>query len=188
MVERDLYRSEIMKTAIITIIIVLLVGVSNVKASSPPWGGTGTYTFGDEDPFFAHGEIYDTASLDIVGGSFGSLHCFDYSTVEMFDGIGDYIYGRESSKINLYGGTLDSLGGFDNADITMFVESYTIELDPFIGYEARLTGNWFYDPGTFDILIYDGSLSHVAVEIVPEPSTLVIFGIGALMILKNRKT
>lgn len=171
-----------MKTAIVTIMsVVLTVSVSNVWASSPPWGGDEHYTFGDEDPFFVHGEIYDSASLDIVGGSFGSLHCFDYSAVEMFDGAGDYIYVRESSTINLYGGSLNSLGGFDNADITMFVENYNIEMDPFIGYEARLTGNWFYDPGTFDILIYDGSLSHVAVEIVPEPSTLMLFGLGALL-------
>jgi hypothetical protein len=181
-------RSEIMKKAIITIMSVVLVMIaSNVQASSPPWGGDEHYTFGDEDPYFGESYIYESASVDIVGGTFGALHAFDYSAVSMFDGTGDRIWANEFSTIELYGGTLNSLAGFDDADITLFVESYSIEADPFIGYDARLTGSWFYDSGTFDILVREGSLSYVTVEIVPEPSTLVFLAFGTIMFLKNHK-
>ena len=182
------FKGRVMNKITITIIaLAFLMGFGRAQAESPPWGGDEHYTFGDEDPFFVHGEIYETASVDIIGGSFADLHCWDYSKVYMYAGTGDFIFGNEFSKINLYGGTLNNLGSYDNSEITLFVENYNIELDPFIGYDARLTGSWFYDPGTFDILVRDGSLSHVTVEIVPEPSTLAIFALGALVLLKNQK-
>jgi len=160
----------------------LSVGFCNVPASSPPWGGDGHYTFGDEDDPFAESYIYESASVDIIGGTFGALHAFDYSAVYMTAGEGNRIWSHDSSTVDLYGGTIDVLAGFDDAEITMFVESYTIEMDPFLGYDARLTGSWFYFPGTFNILVREGSLSYITVEVVPEPATILLIGLGGLIL------
>jgi len=120
--------------------------------------------------------------VDIIGGSFGALHSWDYSHVAMFDGVGSRIWGNDFSTIELYGGTLNSLAGFDDAEITMFVESYTIELNPFLGYDARLTGSWIGNNGNFDILVHDGGLPHI--NFVPEPSTVAVLALGGLLLRK----
>jgi hypothetical protein len=165
--------------------VAFVMSVSNVQAESPPWGGDGHYTFDDDDPWFAHGSIIENASVDIVGGSFGALHSFDYSTVRMSGGVGDIIWGYESSTISIYGGSLNTLAGYDNTDITLFVESYTVELDPFLGYDARLTGSWLNDGGTFDILVRQDSMPHI--HLVPEPTTMMFFGLGGLLLRRIRR-
>ena len=66
--------------------VLCLLVAGSALASSPPWSGTGTYTFDDTDPYFVESGIYDTATVNISGGSFGALHAYDNSIVNMIAG------------------------------------------------------------------------------------------------------
>jgi len=187
-VSTKIRRSNEMRTAIITIMsAVLVMSVSNIKASSPPWGGDEHYTFGDEDPFFAHGAIYESASVDIVGGSFGALHSFDYSAVYMTGGVGNMVWANDSSTVDLYGGSLTNLVASEESEITLYVDNYEFNPDSYVGYEGVLTGTWINNGGDFEIFLpRQGTLSHITFEYVPEPTTLGLLALGALFMRRWR--
>jgi len=179
-----------MRTAIITIIMFLSVGFCRVQGSSPPWGGDGHYTFGDEDPFFTHGEIYDTASVDIVGGSFADLHCWDYSTVTMTGGEATSgILVNDSSTLYLSGGTIPYLDAEQFGMIHFYVDNYNFDPDTYINFDGLLTGTWANSNGDFEILIGGGTWSpaHVNIVVVPEPATIIFFGFGCIFLKRMRR-
>jgi len=171
-----------MKTAIIAIIMFLSVGLCNVQASSPPWGGDGHYTFGDEDPFFPQGSIFDFATVEITGGSFGELGCYQESTVNMIDGIATIGFAaRDNSTINLYGGSIYAIDILDSPNVNLFVDSYIFNPDSFLGWD-QVAGTWLNDNGNFDILIREGQFQYI--NIVPEPCTVAVLALGGLLLRK----
>jgi hypothetical protein len=177
-------RSEIMKTAIIAIIMFLSVGFCNVQASSPPWGGDEHYTFSDDDPYFVESSIGEFASVDIIGGSFGSLHCFNYSEVYMNAGTGAWIQAYDQSKLYLSGGTLGSLRADEFSEVTFYVDNYSIEPTGGTGWTGTLTGTWLNNSGQFEIKLWEDTVSHT--NFVPEPSTVVMLALGGLFLRKGR--
>ena len=172
------------KSNLLLAAVLCLLIACNAFASSPPWTGSGTYTFDDIDPYFSEGSIFDTATVDISGGSFGKIQSYDYSTINMFDGEGDRIVVENSSNLNMWGGTLDFISfAFEEAEleVVFHIDSYIFNPDSFIGYD-NLTGTWFNDNGTFDILIDEGSLAYF--NFVPEPTTLFLLAMGSLFLRK----
>ncbi len=168
-------------------VLCLLIACS-ASASSPPWTGSGTYTFDDTDPYFSEGSIWDTATVDISGGSFGELGGYNYSTINMFDGVAQSGIGvRDNSTLNLYGGSIDSLGiefdSVETATLNMFVDSYVFDPDSYLGYD-RITGTWMNDNGSFDIIFLEGQFQYF--NIVPEPTTILFFATGCLLLRRKK--
>jgi len=172
------------KLAITIMAMALLTGFCRVQGSSPPWWGDGHYTFGDEDPYFVESIILESASVDIIGGSFGSLHCFDYSAVYMTAGDGAWLYANDSSTLHLSGGTLWSLMAEEFSEVTFYVDNYHIEPTGGTGWTGTLTGTWLNNGGQFEIRLANDSLSHI--NFVPEPCTVSILAVGVLF-LRNRR-
>jgi hypothetical protein len=182
-----------MKTFVLTMMLILLMCVGSVFASSPPWIGDGPFTFSDTDPYFTEASIGGSsphATLNIIGGSFGALHCHDYSTVNMSNGVGASIGMDDYSILNLTGGQIETLVAtnalfFPNySQMHIFVQDYIFNPNSYINYDGKLTGHW--DTGQeFSILIYGGTWSHVDMHIIPEPATISLLTIGILF-LKRR--
>ncbi len=163
-------------------VLCLLIACS-AFASSPPWTGSGTYTFDDLDPYFVEDGIWDTATVNISGGSFGALHSRDSSTVNMFGGNAELIAVRVSSTLNMWGGSLDFLGVelTETITVNLFVDSYMFNPDSYLTYD-QITGVWMNDNGTFDILITEGKFQYI--NMVPEPATLLLLATGSLFLRK----
>ena len=177
-----------MKTRM-TIAIVMLVAIGGTYAwgSSPPWLGDGHYTFDDSDPLFAHGTITDTATVDITGGGFSMLHARLDSTVNMSGGIAGSIDAYNSSRVNLSGGQVTaSIGAWDNSLMTLYVETYQYHPIGSQSYDGYYTGSWGYGRGEFDIWLDTGTLPNVRVEVIPEPLTVGLLGLGALAMRMNK--
>jgi hypothetical protein len=163
------------------VVCLLIAGVA--AASSPPWTGDGVYTFDDTDPFIIEGGIYDTATLNINGGSIDSLVCFNFSTVNMYSGDSGGISAGDYSTVNLHGGDIEGIDIASTATMNLFVDSHELNLDSYLGYD-RITGVWQNDNGIFDILVHEGQ--YHLINFVPEPCTLILLSLGSLL-MRHKK-
>ncbi len=161
-----------------------------IMADSPPWTGSSSYTFSDSDPYFSESYITNTASVDIIGGAFNILHCYESSVVNMSNGTADTgISAHGSAQVYLTGGEISILQADELSLIFMIVENYNFIEDTFINFNGTLTGNWPDEGGSFEILIGDGSWAHIQMNVVPEPCSILFFGLSFISVnLKKRFT
>ena len=191
-----------MKTKIITIIsAVMLLIVSQVQAIDVDFYHDAVIDAGD-----AYGivRVYDTppdnTTVDMFGGSVGSLRTYDSSTANIYGGeilIDPQSY--NSSTINIYSGVviLESIivwdssilniyrGNFSCSNAPYFSESSTVNIYGYgFNYDGfRLTG-FLLDgsPFIFNELSLD-KYSHM--NLIPEPSSILLLAIG--IVLANAK-
>ena len=134
------------------------------------------------------------------------LRTYNDVTVTMYSGGVNQFSMHDNSKFSMYGGSVNYLNLYDNAAVSFFGSTYMNELyiDPantgwvkLYAYDVRfepygsygkgtIYGNWSANkmPFQFD-LTSNGAYSHI--QIVPEPATLVMLGLGGIAILKRRK-
>ena len=163
----------------------LLLGASSAWADLPIWNGNGIYTFSDADPYFMEKGVYDSATLNITGGEFGALYCFDHSIVDMSNGkatsgISTYNY----SILNLSGGSLGSLGATDYSQVHIFVLDHVVNTNSYLGYD-QLTGHWGNE-NPFAMLISEVSWPNITIHVIPEPFTVSLLSLGVLFLKKRR--
>ena len=173
-------KHEIKITFMLTV--VMLLGVCPAQADTIWTSGHHVIT-DDNDPF---GEIwmYNDATLDIFGGEINRLAAYDVTVTDWFGGQMLILWAHDSSIINIRGGTLGDLWAAENSLINLY--AYDVIYDPTGGYyglgsiEGRyLDNNLYFD---FDL---DGSDTYSHINIVPEPTTLLLFGLGGLLLRRR---
>lgn len=110
------------------------------------------------------------------------MTCSDNSAVNIWEG-GGLIVVEEDSVLNLiagYGSDLSATGG----EINLY--AYDVVYDSSIGGSGGgiIEGKYYYDDSYFGYDLFPGTVSHV--NVVPEPSTLLLFSLGGLL-LRNRR-
>ena len=189
------------KTTITILIVLLVVGVCNVPAlyADLVWdGGYHEFSEGLEDEI----DMINGATADITGGEIGILLCWDtsevfvykpseidllrpsdFSTANVYGGQINHSFVLGNSTTNIYGG--DFPMGFsanDSPVINMYVQEY--DWDPDGGSSSGfglLTGTWLDSGEAFSIdYVALDSYDHIA--FVPESMTLVMFGLGGLLL------
>ena len=146
--------------------------------------------------------MLNETTAEVFGGTILQLLCQDTSTATIYDN--DYmdllrpndssiadVYGGDinvvftlgSSVTNIYGGTINEIDATDLSIVNIFSESY--EFDPTGGAfgDGLLTGTWLYGGGFSIELVTEETINHL--NFVPEPTTLFLFGIGGLIVLKK---
>ncbi len=192
-----------MKTKIITMVaVVILLSASQVQAIDVDFYSDATI---EDGAIYNMVRIYDTppetTTVDMFGGSVSSLRTYDSSIANIYVGevFGEIIAGN-SSVVNIYGGsvtchflavmdssTLNVYGGnFSSTNSPGFSEASTVNI---YGYDFSYDG-WsltgFLQDGSpliFNELAFD-KYSHI--NLIPEPTSLLLFGLGALLMRKRK--
>lgn len=146
-------------------------------------------------------EPYGDSRLNIIGSYSGraGLRAFDRSQVEIYAGwMGDYLQAWDNTRINMSGGTLlNELVSDDSAVLTIHGSDFAVDGQPFgYGELTSLLGGYSYDEpvrhltGTLangesiDNDFYIGK--NASIVLIPEPATLLLLGLGAVMVRKRR--
>jgi len=104
-----------------------------------------------------------------------------FGIANMYGGTVEYVGVGDSGMVNLYGGIItECLGAYDLAIVNIY--GYGFNYDPTAGSRdgGQLTGFWFDDtPFTIDL---SGEQTYSHVNLIPEPSSLILLTLGALML------
>lgn len=170
-----------MKTKVMITILIFSVffGISTVQADIVWTEGYHQYGTGDSHE---HVRIYNDVRLDIDGGGIGYLHTYNTTLTNWYNGQISYLLTNDNSIINVYGGKLwTGLGAGDNSLINLFAHDVIITHTG--GYwdigQVKGTYNLNNQPFIFDLW---GSNTYTHINIVPEPTTFFLIGIGCLLL------
>ena len=131
--------------------------------------------------------ILNTSPLSSSGG-IEDLNLGHTTHLEMFDGEIGVLDFRGDSTGEISGGSIDYIRSFQNSDslrhITFICDVSSVD---FTG--NLLTGDWLDGKGNFSVTLlnqtpYDSVYSNI--NFVPEPATLVLLGLGGLLIRKRK--
>ncbi len=142
-----------------------------------------------------------SSKVDISAGSIdGAICSVDSGQVNIYGGSIEYIQSHHSSQVNVYGGTIGggNLALLDQSLVQIFGYDFAVDGQPF-GY-GELTsifgGDIYYEPlrhltGTLlssELIDNDFYIGHDAkIVLVPEPTTLLLLGLGGLALRKRRR-
>jgi len=162
----------------------------------------------DEGDIYDIVSVYDTppdlTTVDTYGGSIESLRTYDSSTANIYGGeiwIDPQSY--NSSTINIYGGSLicQSIIVWDSAILNIYGGDLNVGNAPYFSEssEVNIHGYGFSYDGVRHLtgFLTDGSsfifnelspsrYSHINLIVMPEPTTLLLVGLGCLLIRKRR--
>jgi len=153
------------------------------------WGNVSIY--GNEtvvDMFggwIASATTYDESTFNISAGSIdGYLTCTDSSLVNIYGGWFDFVVVEDSSILHI----IDGIGGLGDLSATggfIYLHAYDVTYNPTGGYygEGHLEGKYWNSDNPFDYDLHAGTYSHII--IVPEPTTLLLLGLGGLLLRKK---
>ena len=193
----------IMKTKIFLIIVAtILIGVCPAQADTV-WLSGHHEIF--EDDIFGEIWMYNDATADMFGGDVFKLETFNISSFDMYGGEMDLltthddsiisiydgeIMGRldtfDDSIINVFSGSLVGLGAVNNSLINIY--AYDVVHHPTGGsnYNGWVEGKYLANDLYFSFsLLQQDSFSHI--NVVPEPCSVLLLGIGSLILKKRTK-
>ena len=125
---------------------------------------------------------YNNVNTSLLGG--GSVHKFwmyDNSELLKYDGSLTNLYLYDNATASFLGGTSPMEIYVDPAN-TGWVKFYATN----VSYgQGGIVGNWLSNNDYFYIQFTGDTYSHV--QIVPEPASLLFFGLGSLAIFRRQK-
>ncbi|MGD0786279.1 MAG: PEP-CTERM sorting domain-containing protein [Sedimentisphaerales bacterium] len=147
----------------------------------------------------------ENSTVNISGGSVGGLSLRDNATATISQNASIGVAGvGDSSVFNMNGGTIDYLGVGDNSIInlrggtiidylgadffaTVNVFGYNLAKTDIGGTHGagQVTGFW-QDGSTFTINL-SGTDTYSTINLIPEPATLLLLGIGTFLLRKSHK-
>jgi len=119
------------------------------------------------------------------GGSVFSLGAGVSGTINMMGGNTEYLRAGDFSIVNLFGGTVNIyLNAWDSAIVNIY--GYGFDYDPISGNwnGGQLMGFWLDDTPFIIDLAGSGTYSHI--NLIPEPGSLILCALGALLVRRKK--
>jgi hypothetical protein len=156
-------------------------GSNTINVSGGYVNGLGTNS--GENAIF---NIYNGANINQLG-------IWESTNGYISGGIINTVEARTTGTVNLTGGTIT---GYLIANSSVNIFGYGFNYDPFDGtYDGgQLTGFWMDDTAfSIDLKNYGGGdfpvgITYDNLNLVPEPVTLALFGLGTILIRRRRET
>jgi len=129
---------------------------------------------------YGHGTVNLFGDAQIVGG----LGADDLGIVNMTGGTVHHVGASGEGEINLYAGIIsEDIGAFDSSVINIF--GHDLFKSSFGGtYGDGQVWGFFTDDTPFTIDLY-GAQTYSHINLIPEPGTLCLLGLGALVLRKK---
>lgn len=129
--------------------------------------------------------MYDDATATMLGGDVYKVETFGQSAFDMLGGHMDLLYVHDNTTIDIYAGSLGALGVVDDGSVQLY--AYDVIYYPTGGGYDRgwVEGKYLLNDLAFSFDLDDlSTFSHISV--VPEPTTLLLMGLGGLLLRKRR--
>jgi hypothetical protein len=162
----------------------MLVSPGSVEAQVL-WLDTGHYVWTDDTPYY--GEVFhrNDASLDFVGGRMGQLSTWGTSVTNLYGGEMAALWTSAESVVQYRSGEFDYISASDSS--VVFLYAYDVTHDPLggINRQGYVEGFFYENDEPFGFSCWNvPTWEHI--EIVPEPATLGLLGLGAIIIRKRK--
>lgn len=169
---------------IILVILVILGGVCQAKGAL--WYSSGYNTFTDGDPQGEEIFVENDAVLDFLSGTALGLRVIDTATANIYGGTITYdLYTSINSVTNIYLVDLEILSSAHNSIVNLYAYDVDFYSTGGINNDGYVTGTFYQDNVSFEIdFVNPGTVSHV--NVVPEPATLLLLGLGGLFLRKRK--
>jgi hypothetical protein len=136
-------------------------------------------------------DAYESSTVHIAGGSMYVLKVYGSSTADISGGsVYSQLDASNSSTVNISGGSVHILDAYHSS--TVIFNGYDFVLGNGLSWDIDgktilgtgiLTGKWF-DDTSFEIPI-GNHYSTATIMAIPEPATLLLLGLGALMLRRR---
>jgi hypothetical protein len=132
--------------------------------------------------------VINDAILDVRGGSISVyLVSTDFAKVNVFDGDIDELWTRGNSVAKIYGGLINLLKSEDSSLVYLY--AYDVMYHPagggIFGDRPFIEGTYYENDTPFSFLLA-GTVVYPHIQVVPEPATIFLLGLGGLL-LRSRK-
>ena len=178
---------------------VMLFTVLPCQATIYEWT-SGDYEISDGDDYGSdHIKLLNLVTVDMSGGVVGTLSAYDSSIFSMSGGnlyntshanildsdIAIAMFSNDSSTADISGGIIGRLSASGDSIVNIYGSGF--QYSPLGGHwgAGYLTGFW--ENGDSFTIDFDGdsSYDHINLHVIPEPATLLLFGLGAGLLRKR---
>ncbi len=127
---------------------------------------------------------YEDSIINMSGGIGFMYIANENSVINISGGLTYFVESYDNSRVNISGGSeILLLWTADNSTVTIFGTHFNYGLGPIPNDSGRLTGMLQNgDPLDVDFVRFDNA----SIVLVPEPATLLLLGLGGLMLGRKR--
>jgi hypothetical protein len=147
---------------------------------------SGYNIFDNGYPYYNEVWVINDAHLDVLGGAMWKLELMNYATANIYNGDIEWLFIQGNTVLNIHaaGDTLEMFAAGNESLAYLYAYDVTYHPTGGLKNDGWIEGIYISNDTPFSFSFYtDTSYSHL--NIVPEPTTFLLFGLGGLLLRKR---